>query len=371
MVGGRKRWRRPETSRTVLLFIRTIEDFCAAALSEGFLKETANGPEWYIGDLQNTPGDSCHVNLTTGVYNDFALNEGGGPRKLFAKIFGIDPGDWETIRAGMEAWVTKGELPDGNGIGEPPEKIVRRKKPRPPVARPASSAEEAAKWAGIVAENTTHLSDIARLFAEYRGLSPGVFEWLIKEGYIAMSNGPWFSGKERREFYDPRIVFPVCWMTEEGVDFYGVHAKWAGREGRSGWQYVPEHIPALPYVIGDLAAAELVAIGESTWDVIAFIDLYEMHEWSVEDGRWAVVATRGAANVKNLPFECINPAAHIKLLRQNDEADGQFLRNIPDGIRSRARHYIPPDGDDYCKDLNDWLRRDGRESVKRMLTYQR
>ena len=223
--------------------------------------------------------------------------------------------------------------------------------------------------AAVVAENAAHLPALAALLAEYRGLSVGVFEWLLREGNIALSNGPWYSRKLRKEFYDTRILFPVVWKTAEGVDFYGVHARWSGREGRGGWAYLPEHIPALPYVIGDLAAAELVAIGESTWDVISYIDLYELHTWPVEDGRWAVVATRGATNVRNLlpAFESISPSAHIQLLRQNDEADSQFLKAIPEEIRKRARYVVPPDDENYFKDLNDWVRRDGREVVKHAL----
>jgi hypothetical protein len=371
----RRRRFRFKPSRTELAFVRTLEDFCETALSEGSLRETSRGLEWYVGDLQNSPGDSCHVNLVTGVFHDFTTGEKGGPRKLFAVIFGIDPKDREAVLGGMDAWVEKGELPDGNDLGEPPEKIIRRKPPRRIASRPTNSAAEAAKWDAVVAENVAHLSEIAALLAEYRGLSVGVFEWLLGAGYIAMSDGPWFSRKTRRIFYDPRIVFPVAWKTEEGVDFYGVHARWSsssssGREGKGGWVYVPEHIPALPYVIGDLPSAELVAVGESSWDVISYIDLYELYTWSPEeDGRWAVVATRGATNVRNLApaFESINPSAHITLLRQNDDADGLFLKAIPAEIRARARHIIPPDGDDYAKDLNDWLRRDGPEAVRRVL----
>jgi hypothetical protein len=364
----RKRQWKFKPNRTELAFIRTLGDFCETALSEGFLKTANRGPEWYVGDLQNAPGESCHVNLVTGLFHDFTTGEKGGPRKLFASIFGIDPDDRDAVLDGMVAWVEKGELPDGNDLGEPPERIIRRKPPRRIASQPTNSAEEAAKWAAVVANNATHLAAFAALLAEYRGLSVGVFEWLIREAYIALSDGPWFSGKYRKEFYDPRIVFPVVRKTEEGVDFYGVHARWSGAEGRNGWQYVPEHIPALPYVIGDLPTAELVVLGESTWDVIAFIDLYELHTWTAEDGRWAVVATRGAANVRNLPFESISPTAHITLLRQNDKADSQFLKAIPEEIRNRARYVAPPDGDDYCKDLNDWVRRDGRDAVKRALS---
>jgi hypothetical protein len=205
-------------SRTALSFIRTLSDFVETALSAGSLRETRKGPEWYVGDLANRPGDSCHVNLVTGVYHDFSLNEGGGPEKLFARVFGIDPEDREAVGAGIAAWVERGELPDGSGIGAPPERIVLRKPPRRTVT-PTNSAEEAEKWARIVAENATHLPEIASLLASYRGLSVEVFEWLLREGAIGISDGPWYSGKTRREFYDPRIVFPVVWKNGGGDRF--------------------------------------------------------------------------------------------------------------------------------------------------------
>jgi len=124
----RRRWKF-KPSRTELAFVRTLENFCETALSEGFLTETNRGAEWYVGDLQNSPGDSCHINLVTGLFHDFTTDEKGGPRKLFAAIFGLDPKDREAVLDGMAAWVEKGELPDGNDLGEPPERIVRRKPP--------------------------------------------------------------------------------------------------------------------------------------------------------------------------------------------------------------------------------------------------
>jgi hypothetical protein len=367
---GRRRWKF-KPNRTTVAFIRTLDDFCEAALSEGSVRETPNGPEWYVGDLQNSPGVSLHVNLVDGRWHDFTTGEKGGARKLFAAIFGIDPKDRDAIEGGMVAWIEKGELPDGSQIGGAPEKIIRRKPARRPTARPANSAGEEAKWAAVVGENAAHLQDYAALLAEYRSLSVEVFEWLLREGAIAFSDGPWLSRKNPREFYDLRIVFPVVWKTAEGgVDFYGMHAKWFGLNEHSGWVYVPEHIPALPYVIGDLSSAELVVIGESTWDVIAYIDLYELHTWSPEeDGHWAVVATRGATNVRNfLPaFKSISPSAHIHLLLQNDEPNDLFLKALPEEIRERARWVSPPDSHNYAKDLNEWLSRDGREAVKRAL----
>jgi hypothetical protein len=366
MKARRAKYYRLEKNKTVTSFIRTLSDFCEAALSEGREKETKSGPEWVVGDLQNTAGDSCYVNLTTGQFYDHATGQGGGPNRLWAGIFGIDPGDQEAILAGMEAWITKGELPDGSGIGDPPEKIIRRKKFGPSIARSLNNAEETAKWARIVKENRAEVQEIAKIFAEYRGLSVGVFEWLINSGYVAISKGPWLSKKHRREFWDPRIVFPVCRRTETGADFYGMHTKWFGRQEHSGWEYVPDQIPALPLIIGDLPAADLVVLGESTWDIIAFIDLYELHTWSAEDGVWAAMATRGAANVKHVPFECIKPEAWIKLLRQNDAADLQFVKSLPGEIRLRAKHITPPDAYGY-KDLNDWMRDDSRESIKWVL----
>jgi hypothetical protein len=362
----RPRRRYLETNRTTLAFIRTLVEFCETALPEGVEK---NG-EWVIGDLAGNPGDSCGVNLATGAWNDFATGEGGGPRSLWATIFGLDlKKDRAKVLSGMREWVEKGVLPDGESIYEPPEQVARpRKKIRAPVPRPINSAVRRAEWEAVVKDNVNNLDSVVPFFVAYRDLSAQVFEFLIRNGHIGISTGPWISAsKSRREFRNHRIVFPVCY----GDDFYGMHTKWFDTlEGH--WAYVPRNIPALPYVVGNspLERAELVVISESSWDVLAYIDLYELYSWDPEkDGRWAVLATRGASNERNVPWNAINPNATIHLLEQIDDANIRFCRGLPKEIFERAIEIIPPDGGrgQYFKDLNEWVAKAGKAAVLKEL----
>ena len=154
------------------------------------------------------------------------------------------------------------------------------------------------------------------------------------------------------------IAFPVYHETSEAFCFFGLQLKWGIGRDKSGSFYLPDKIPGMPLMIGDpLAEAERVVIGESNWDVIAAVDLYRMWEAKV---KWTVISTRGAANVSYVPFKQIRQDADIRLLRQNDDPGAKFIQRIPEKIYDRSTDIVPPD---ELKDLNDWMKRDGREYV--------
>jgi hypothetical protein len=77
-------------------------------------------------------------------------------------------------------------------------------------------------------------------------------------------------------------------------------------------------------VIGDLPRADLVAIGESTWDLIAYYDLYGLYK---EEG---VARNRDerAGNARRIPAREISPDAAIQLLLQNDAANAEWLAEL-------------------------------------------
>jgi len=111
--------------------------------------------------------------------------------------------------------------------------------------------------------------------AEFRGLSPGVFSWLLDSGYIALYQSQKTS-KKGDKWEDLEVAFPVFKEVQRFPlerasypEFYWMHLKWFGTE-KSGWRYEPKGIESLPLVIGDLALADLVVIAESTWDMIGF-----------------------------------------------------------------------------------------------------
>jgi hypothetical protein len=112
----------------------------------------------------------------------------------------------------------------------------------------------------------------------------------------------------------------------------------------------------------------LVVIGESTWDVISFIDLYRLFEREV-DRPWAAIDTGGASNAKRIPADRIEPDATILLLLQNDSngANDHWCAGLPLSIRGRGRRIIPPNG---IKDLNDWMRAASAQEIKKILEHK-
>src|SRR5258707_3956073 len=96
--------------RALEAFSPTIESFVRAVLSNG----SRAGNEWQIGDLENSSGKSCSINLESGCFYDFnpsAVPQKGGPLDLFGTIFGLT--ELADIVDGIEAWVNDATLTDG------------------------------------------------------------------------------------------------------------------------------------------------------------------------------------------------------------------------------------------------------------------
>jgi hypothetical protein len=185
--------------------------------------------------------------------------------------------------------------------------------------RSAYSKIHAHRWRKAVEETQSSRNEAAQVLAEYRGLKPEVFLWLIDNGYVALYESDRLNARTGDKWQSKEIAFPVTrdgnwpgrrigfrvtkdgrWPWQEGVaDFYkprqtgypddlykpdleflGMHLKWFSDSGRSGWRYEPKGngCGKVPFIIGDLPAAGLVVIGESTWDAISFIDLYRLFE---------------------------------------------------------------------------------------------
>jgi hypothetical protein len=128
--------------------------------------------------------------------------------------------------------------------------------------------------------------------------------------------------------------------------------------------YWPKGITSEPLVIGELASAGVVVLAESQWDLFAFTDLYGLHKGTAP---WAGIATRGATSARKLKGLSVPERATVVSLFQNDEANAQWVINVPLGLRRRARKIIPPAG---FKDLNDWVRAVGEDApVSRYTTF--
>jgi hypothetical protein len=332
-------------------FLLTLSDFCATTLSRGVQR----GDEWVVGDLDNSAGDSCYVNLRKGVWCDHATGEKGTAETLWTKLFGVE--DHAAIIDGMEAWCRDGTLPDGTDIGGEPEQQAVLTPERKLPWYYKHNQEMADRWLAAVEDNRICVDIVSEQLSEYRRLSVEVFRWLVNEGYVG-----WFESEKTRKgggetWTGADIAFPVTYETPEAFYFFGLHLKWIGKE-KSGWLYLPKGIPAMPLMIGNpIEEAERIIIGESTWDIVAAIDLYRIWESGV---KWTAISTRGATNLSYVPFKHIRKEARIKLLRQNDEAGSKFVQRIPEKIYERSTDIVPPD---ELKDLNDWMKRDGREFV--------
>jgi hypothetical protein len=229
--------------------------------------------------------------------------------------------------------------------------------------------------------------------AEMRGLSKEVFLWLIDSGNIACvydrkeikkapfetEEGVWVEPEpEIIEHFN--IAFPVCcdippgfeprgWTVNEielkgggpgrhnmndpapTVLVLGMHIPWTDyKTGVKHWRYTPKGCPAHPYAIGDARTADLVIIAESTWDIIAYIDLRKLYTWKRP---WCAVATRGARNAQRIPASQIKQGAVVLRLLQNDAANAAWVSSLPAIPQAEHREITPPDG---IKDLNDWMK---------------
>src|SRR5260221_12793626 len=107
-----KKARKPSKRRiakAIEAFIETLPSFCETALSNG----KRSGSEWVVGDMQNSPGGSCSVNLETGKFLDRANTavRGDSPVTLVGTVCGLT--DYNEIIAGMEVWVKDNTLPNG------------------------------------------------------------------------------------------------------------------------------------------------------------------------------------------------------------------------------------------------------------------
>jgi hypothetical protein len=230
------------------------------------------------------------------------------------------------------------------------------------------------RWQKVVANSVANKADIAVLLADYRGLSPGIFEGLIEGGYLALIKTERV-GKEQLQ-----IAFPVCReaemdfkptkrafkphpnpnilveyaperRSEKWIEFLGMHLRWfKGEFGLGGaWAYYPKGLQIEPLIIGDLKQATAIILAESQWDLIAFADLYELHRARFP---WAGIATRGSANAR-LPIEKLPSEATLLAILQNDKANRIWRQRIPLEISPSIREIIPPAG---IKDLNNWMR---------------
>ena len=243
------------------------------------------------------------------------------------------------------------------------------------------------RWDKAVTETKKQKEEVSAIFAEYRGLNKEVFGWFIDQGLIAIYSSERINNRTGETWESIEIAFPVSeriltppfdvprdsWKKGDwwwiGQEFLGMHIKWFAANGESLWRYEPKgnRLGSVPFIIGDLAAADGVVIGESTWDIVAFIELGKLYERG-PDRPWVTIATRGAGDAKRIPVSQIKPDATILLLLQNDRANERWYDGLPLEIRKRGRLIIPPTG---IKDLNDWMQKLPTEEIRKSLGFKK
>jgi hypothetical protein len=253
-------------------------------------------------------------------------------------------------------------------------------------------------------QEPTIREEFASELTEMRGLSREVFLWLIDTGNLACvyergetpqaammtDEGVWEEPPPIvQEFFN--IAFPVCrdvtpdmevppwagrrYFTPDSriafspfpeevglplptIQFFGMQIPWTDKDGHKHWRYNPKGCPAHPYIIGDVGTADLVVLTESTWDGIAYIDLRKL--WTWKKHKWAVIITRGASNAHHIPADKIKDGAVVLRLLQNDAGNAAWVASLPSIPQAEHREIKPPDED---KDLNDWMKRAGKQQL--------
>lgn len=210
--------------------------------------------------------------------------------------------------------------------------------------------------------------DLQKL-CQWRGITPETFRWLAQNSYFGIGTHFWFEHNpevlpvegERLSlgvWSQTTAIFPIYNEQRKVTSFHHRILPNGAWQPKVPWFCEPAGEKLSPMIIGDVSTADLVVIAESTWDAIAFIDLRKL--WTWKEYRWAVIATRGASNAQRLPAALIKEGAVVVRLLQNDAGNAAWVASLPLMTQAEHQEIRPPDG---IKDLNDWVREAGAETV--------
>jgi hypothetical protein len=214
----------------------------------------------------------------------------------------------------------------------------------------------------VYVQDVTEQSEVLSRICQWRAISPDTFHWLAQHRYFGIGTHYWFEN-DAEMFSEEGKLSPGVWCQKTAVfPIYNEQGKLTSFHHRvlpnGAWQpKVPWFVePAgeklSPMIIGDVSTADLVVIAESTWDIIAYIDLRGL----CQETGWAAIATRGASNAQRLPAALIKQDAVVLRLLQNDAGNAAWVMSLPTMPQVEHREIRPPDG---IKDLNDWMREAG------------
>lgn len=189
--------------------------------------------------------------------------------------------------------------------------------------------------------------------AQWRGWTPEFVAALAQDGLMGMPVHRGVRG----------TGFPVhCPERGGAAETIGFHFRFPARGGRARWAFVPQGVPALPFVVGTFQGAKLLVITEGQWDGLT---LCHAAGWFDHDAAWpgdvAVIGIRSASGwrafVDHYDRHWPDPRPSCLLLPDRDTAGAEWTqaRGRPtflDALRKRCRVVVVR-GCVGGKDLND------------------
>ena len=115
-----------------------------------------------------------------------------------------------------------------------------------------------------------------------------------------------------------------------------------------GWRYYPTGTKTRPFVVGDLAKAKQVHLGESPWDMLAVADRSDLYM----DDSATFIATRGASNAA-LVKDLIPAGLPVYAWPQNDQPGEKWFGSICEHAGTDVARVVTPA---QFKDPNDWTK---------------
>ena len=191
------------------------------------------------------------------------------------------------------------------------------------------------------------------------------FDWskncvapLTPKERIRLGNERWYSRQFCTWLHDKNYVglvhgdfaFPVRDDGNILAAHYRVKAKQVGE--KDDWFYFPTGIGVKPFIVGNLAKATQVHIGESQWDVLALADRTDLYQ----NENHAFIATRGASNAA-LCKDLIPKGVSVLAWPQNDEAGEKWLADLCTHLPVPVAKAVVPS---RFKDLNAWTKAGAR-----------
>jgi putative DNA primase/helicase len=178
---------------------------------------------------------------------------------------------------------------------------------------------------------TLNGKDLIRLSNE-RWFSRRFCSWLHENNYVGL-------------FHDD-FAFPVKDNGNVVAAHYRVKPAEVGE--KDNWFYHPSGAGVRPFVIGDLAKAKQVHVGESQWDMAALADRTDLYQNETH----AFIATRGASNAA-LCKDLIRQGVSVLAWPQNDEAGKRWLDDLSIKVSVQVARAVVPE---QFKDVNEWTK---------------